>query len=95
MSGENAGNPWLCIIDAFWQLLKPDQWVEYSIWFFNSAILPETEIEDIDALVLGLTGQVYIRGVKFIVGWKSKAARCADPRVPAGLPSFMWQDVRK
>ena len=62
---------------------------------FQFRSLPEKEIEDIDALVLDLIGQDYIRGVKFIVGCKSKAARCADPRVPAGLPSFMWQDVRK
>ncbi len=54
---------------------------------FQFRSLPEKEIEDIDALVLDLIGQVYIRCVKFIVGWKSKAARCADPRAPAGA----WQ----
>ena len=61
MISETAANPWLCAIDALWHEMSPERWVEHSLWHFSSFDLPLCEVEDIEALLLRTSVNIWQR----------------------------------
>ena len=80
MTAEDGTNPWLCAISDLWDLLQPSKWLEYGLWNFDSVVVPESEIEDIEALVLSMMAAIWIRfAPRYVWSAKHHAASVANP----------------
>ena len=66
----------------------------YSIWHFDSPTLPEAELEDIEALVLGIQACLWKQfAPEFLHRGASRVPGVADPTVSAGVREMRWGEL--